>query len=412
MAKKKNTTEKAHALYGPSSAERWYNCAASTEHEKTAPPEKESPYAKEGTDAHYCLETLMRADGKKLKEARIFLEGSYPSEMVEHATEAYFEIKRRQAELPGSVLYAEEKVDTSHFTDKDQFGTLDAAIVQEFGRLVVIDFKYGAGIPVDPDENKQLICYALAVAKRFHYNFVDVELVIIQPRARHESGNTVRSWTCSIEELIAWEPRFLERVAATKDPLAAFTAGPHCKFCRGKANCPEISSSALRAAQIVFDDGAAEIVSMPEPSKAGIMNLPKTLEACDRLEVWIEAVRAHAFYTLSNGESVPGWKLVPKRATRRWADPEKATELGYKLLGPKALQPKELKSPAQLEDTFKGDAALKKFIEKHAVSVSSGLTMVAESDRRPAVNPIEIQFPDKVEVLHIKVGKKKGRKKK
>src|SRR5262249_38516269 len=50
----------AHAPLAPSSAERWMNCAGSIAAIATLPPEPESSFAIEGTEAHrmfgYCLE--------------------------------------------------------------------------------------------------------------------------------------------------------------------------------------------------------------------------------------------------------------------------------------------------------------------------------------------------------------------
>jgi len=46
----------------------------------------------------------------------------------------------------------------------------------------------------------------------------------------------------------------------------------------------------------------------------------------DRLEDWIKAVREMAQQALENNITIPGFKLVPKRATRQWVDDEGALE--------------------------------------------------------------------------------------
>jgi hypothetical protein len=86
---------------------------------------------------------------------------------------------------------------------------------------------------------------------------------------------------------------------------------------------------------------------------------------------------------LQAGGTVPGYKLVPKRATRQWVDPAKAQaaleDLG---LDQTELMETKLLSPAQAE----------KVLKKHKlampgdliVAVSSGDTLATEDDPRPA----------------------------
>jgi hypothetical protein len=85
---------------------------------------------------------------------------------------------------------------------------------------------------------------------------------------------------------------------------------------------------------------------------------------------------------LENNAPVPGWKLVPKRATRQWADPVTA-EATFNEMGLGFTEFMELKSPAQIEKALK-----KRHIampEGFTVSMSTGNTIAPESDPRPAV---------------------------
>jgi hypothetical protein len=278
---------------------------------------------------------------------------------------------------------AEQRVDASPFTCEGQFGTLDIAIVQEFGKLVIVDYKYGAGISVDPDCNSQLIYYALGISNQFNHNFQEVELVVIQPRAFHESGETIRTWTCSMNELISWEDKFRNGVKATEDPFARFESGKWCKFCPAATICPEIKDKAMKQAQIVFDDGAG-VESVPAPHTIAIENLPTILEACDKLDSWITKVREHALHVLERGEPIAGFKLVEKRSIRKWIDPEQASKSAKRIFGDKAFSEPELLSPAQFEKACTSELAIK-FMKERVSAVSSGVTMVHESDKRPAV---------------------------
>lgn len=244
---------KAHAKYSASGSKRWLSCPASIQASESY-PNIETEAAREGTNAHHCLETFMIAylagwkNGSEEAIAKM-LRKTYPRAMVRHAHEAFSYIIRR-SEGADEIL-AETKVDASHFTMKGQFGTVDAALVFLFDKLVVIDFKYGAGVPVMPEENTQAIYYALGIAKEFDYNFAEVELVILQPRDGHARG-PIRSWTIPIQKLLSYIPIFKEGVARCEDPLADFNAGEEwCMFCPAKPGC--VAYSELRHEQAQGD---------------------------------------------------------------------------------------------------------------------------------------------------------------
>jgi len=156
--------EKLHAKYSASGSERWMNCHGSITLSAKAPEQPESPYAIEGTHAHECLEFLLK-NRKKLSAAERMARKQYPKEMVKHGMDATAWILARLEEAgPDAEFLCESRVDSSYFTTDGQFGTLDAAVVEEFGTLTVIDYKYGAGHVVDPSGvdglgNSQLVNY-------------------------------------------------------------------------------------------------------------------------------------------------------------------------------------------------------------------------------------------------------------
>lgn len=393
---------KAHAKLSASGSERWLNCPGSVALSENAPPQRESGYAKEGTDAHAVLEVILKNHGKKPYSAARMLKGKYPDAMVEHALRAYKEIEVRIP--PGATVLTETKVDLT-FVGPDMFGTVDCAIVDEFGTLWVIDYKYGAGVPVDPDENTQLIYYALGIAHKYHFNFADVKLVIIQPRAPHEKG-PIREWNMTIEQLMAWEVKFRQGVERVEDPCAELTDGDWCRWCPAATICPKLKEQAMETAAIVFDDDTGALTT-PVPEMIKLPNLSNLLTACDRLELWIEKVRDHATTVLEKGHTIEGWKLVEKRSIRKWADYDKASKLARKTFGDGAFSEPELLSPAQLEKALpNAEMLVDKFIKANASDKSSGTTLVSASDKRPAVVPAELVFDDyKAEPLKLKSGK-------
>lgn len=388
----KTSEVKAHAEFSASGAERWLNCPGSISLSKKAPPQRESAYAAEGTQAHACLEFILK-NRKNLDKAIAGARRIYPGGMVDHAVEAAAWCLAKQKSMAGAELFCETKVDASPYVCEGQFGTLDVSIVQEFGRLTIIDYKYGAGTVVEPAGldgrgNPQLVYYALGVSHQYAHNFSDVELVVIQPRAYHESGETTRSHVMSIEELLAWEVTFKAGVKRARASNAPHVSGPWCKYCNAAVICPELKTKAMSQAQIVFSDDKG-LVTVPEPKLVKLPNLSRMLDACDRLEDWIQKVRDHAEHVLASGGEIDGFKLVQKRSIRRWVDKEKAQAEAVKKFGPAALTKPEILSPAQLEKAVKGAAS---WVAENVTDESSGTTLVRESDKRPAVRPIENVF--------------------
>lgn len=385
MAQKKKPQEIAHSKFSASGSQRWLNCPGSIALTEKAPEPVESIYAKEGTDAHHCLEVLLKAhiDGR-IDKGRAFLEDDYPSDMIDHAEDAAREIvgMRIRGGITGDIL-CETRVDLS-FVAPDMFGTVDVAIIREFGRLTVIDYKYGAGIPVEPDDNSQLLYYALGIAYEYAYAFDEVELVVIQPRAEHFLGTT-RKWVTPIETLYKWRDTFTRGVAKAKKPDAKLKSGDWCKFCPATPICPKLSTDALELAQIEFSpaDPDPNALVVPDPSIVPAHKLGDLITACDLLETWIKGVREHTFNEIKSGKEVPGYKLVEKRAHRKWSSEGQVAKAAAGLYGEENIFVKKLLSPAQMEKQFKNF----KWVEEHCSKNSSGLTMVPESDKRDAYDP-------------------------
>lgn len=362
---------KTHAKLSASSSDRWMNCPGSIQLSEKAPPQIESSYAREGTLAHECLELLLTGE--------VVADPIYTAEMIGHASSAVETIFDMTPK--GATIIAEQKVDLS-FIAPEMFGTLDCAIIEHFGTLKIIDYKYGAGYAVDPEDNSQLLYYALGIAHLYDYNFKDVELVIIQPRAFHPDG-PVRSWTCSMEYLLEWSEALALAVEFTKGKDAPINPGSWCKWCPAAIICPALKQDALAQAKIDFSEDLSEVI-LPDPQEVQILDLSAMLLAADKIETWIEKLRAYAFDQLSQGKDVPGFKLVEKRSIRKWNDPAQVEYNAHQMFGKKAFET-SLLSPAQLE---KAIPEAKDFIKENAVSVSSGLTMALVTDKRVAVNQL------------------------
>lgn len=232
---------KAHSKFSASGAERWLACPGSVNLSEGI-PDISSKWAEEGIEAHKVLEEI-------LIYKQIPPKGWAVTEMKAHAANAANFLFKLHEKCKGSTLFAEQRVHLK-FIHPEAFGTLDAAVVELFGTLHIIDFKYGAGVLVSAIENLQMIFYALAVAHDHQWNFQKVRLWIIQPRISGYDGPTF--WEISIEDLEAYADVFRKGIARVEKEPSTFVEGTHCHWCKAKKICPLKQEKRLQQARNLF----------------------------------------------------------------------------------------------------------------------------------------------------------------
>lgn len=385
MKTKKHSTRK-HALYSPSSAKRWMNCHGSINLIKLALKEckivhQDSPAAVEGTRAHECLEFIVKRYDRLIEAKQQALK-KWDKEMVEHAVNSARTIFKLRPSKTAKLLIESKTL----IPGTDCYGTLDYAWVDQWGELIVLDYKYGSGVPVLPiDEetklyNEQIMLYALGIAHKYKFEFERVKIGIIQPRVWREDENPLSLVSLPVKELKLFEKRVRQAIIETKKEDAELKPSEdNCRWCPVVSLCPAVSTLQMDKAGIAFTIEKG-VEKLPEIHSLNSKTLPQVLDACDLLENWIEQVRAHAFVMACDGEKIEGRKLVLKRSVRSWL-PE-ALKAAEKTFGKEAFETKLL-SPAQIEKTFGKNA--KDFTEKYSSNVSSGVTLVKQSDKRKEV---------------------------
>jgi hypothetical protein len=189
----------------------------------------------------------------------------------------------------------------------------------------------------------------------------EIEIIIVQPPF-------IRRWVTTPGRIVAFERELVKAVELSFRPDAPINHGSHCRFCAAKPICPALSGEVDRAL-------AAKVKALDA------QQLADALVVADKLEGWIKDVRELAQDLLQKGAAVPGYKLVPKRATRQWVDELKALEAFEGLVPAEELI--EMRSPAQVEKVLKKHKVT--MPEGLIVAVSSGNTLAPESDPRPAV---------------------------
>lgn len=262
------------------------------------------------------------------------------------------------------------------------FGTADFVAYDPFSRtLEVADLKYGQGVVVEVRGNAQLRYYGLGALLSIDLKEFPVEVVkitIVQPRTAHPDG-AIRSEEITVDELVGFAGELLDAARATIAPDAPLHAGAHCRFCPASGRCPEQRNRAQLVAQ---SDFAVSEFTPPAPGLLAPEQFATMLGQLHILDDWMKAMRAHAQSMLERGETVPGFKLVAKRATRKWVD-EQETEAWLHAKGHDNVDIYEMKmkSPAQIEKLV----GKKNLPSEMTVKQSSGLSMVPAADARPEV---------------------------
>lgn len=346
----------AHSKIGASSMDRWSACPGSVRLSEGI-PSISSSYAEEGTLAH-SLAADWLANGVK----PTFLDND-----MHDAVDVYVDyIAPKQAT---HTVYLEHHFDLSS-VHPGCFGTADAvAWDPKTQHLEVIDYKHGAGVYVPAADNPQLRYYGLGALLDLKLPAKTITLTIVQPRYEAYEG-PIRSETLDVLDMLDFLADLKQYAAATEAPDAPLIPGEHCRWCPAARICPELGKQANEVAKMEFGNSPT-------------YDAAKLKEALDKREIvkaWLKTIDEFAYDVLEKGGEIPGYKLVAKRATRKWRDPVEA-QAALEGFGDEIYEPTTLKTPAQMEKIVKD----KKLIGTLVVAESSGHTLVDSSDKRPAV---------------------------
>lgn len=367
MARERNVTQdivgrddKPHSRFGASAAHRWMRCPGSVQ-ASAGLPNPSTPFAEEGTMLHEVAANRLLG----------LSEETDLTDDQENVVRTYVAAVRAEIE-EDSEVFIEAKFKLPHH---DEFwGTADA-VVATGSKLRVLDLKAGRGVAVEVDYgghiNPQLGFYALgAIAFLGGRHFDDIEVIVVQPRL----GGIKRRRTSMGElNLLARELVDAARVAESDNP--PLSAGSHCKFCLARKTCSELASEVLRTAQMDFADESPTPVDV-----MSVHDLANVLNKADVIETWLKAVRDLAHALLTNGEPIPGWKLVPKRSIRKWKD-ERMVKQRLASEGLSNFLEEKLVSPAQAEKLAKKQGIQLDLFDLLDNS-ETGTTLARETDKR------------------------------
>lgn len=311
-----------HALLGASSAARWLACPASARATEGL-PDDETQYSAEGTRAHEVCEAHLRHCLKYWEAGRVApvlgesirLDGQPddPTEMVRAANQYVRFIHELWVGFPRRPsVFIEQEVDVSEWVPGG-FGTCDCLLIGG-GLLHIVDFKYGQGVPVSPVHNPQLMYYALGAYELFRETD-EIEMVrmsIVQPRMQEEP----QTWELPLADLLSWAREVLAPAAHMAwRGEGEFRTGPHCRFCKAHPNCRAWSDKY---------GPLAGFEPYPEPATLSDEELGEWLQKLEGLAAYARDLEEYAQQALLEGRTLPGWKLVQGRSTRKWTDQDAA----------------------------------------------------------------------------------------
>lgn len=389
MAELNDHSTRQHALLSASSSARWLACPPSAVAAEAYPNEP-TEYTLEGTQAHEIAEQILKGNP---------IPNDTPAEAVECAR-AYKEYIDGLITSPDAMILVEQRVDFSPWVPEG-FGTCDCIIIQD-STLIVVDYKYGRGVPVSAVNNAQLKLYALGALNDFGF-MVDVEKVethIFQPRIDNISSDSMTA-----AELMDWAENTVKPTAdkAFKGE-GEYAAGEHCRFCPHAGKCVKLTETNMDTvkANLPRHGDCSDTSNLAHDkvylsSSAGLFEMDRVLSPDKIAEVlkmeyiitmWLKRVKEQAFKDMMEGVKIPGYKLVEgKQGNRKWTEETKVIDKllseGHEL---GSFTETSVISPTQLEKKLgkkKFDELVSEFVERAPGSP----TIAQESDSKPEYSP-------------------------
>ena len=391
MKEKEIIPQHHSSVVGGSTAARVMHCPGSVALCNKMPVgiDEGSSYAREGSMLHAAIAQVIEQNMDPIDMVGFsFLDQVLTEELLEDklipAVAAFDAILDELEVMYGSestTVDVEREVTFGPYI-QGAFGSCD--IIARVGpRAIILDWKFGSGVPVSVDENEQLMFYAAAALRtpalaEATKGATEFELIIIQP----SQGEPSR-WLTTPARLKLFEKELKASVKESKLPDAPLLQGKHCRWCQGQPICPLMNGAMERAVKVNLDN-------------VDVTKLGLAISQTYVLEAFIEKVRNLAHKALEEGVEIPGVKLVQKRAMRKWVTDDERVIVNAIFEAAPEMPTSELAaidhamfttpvilSVAQMEKSLKNYRL--EIPEGLVKSVSSGTTLALESDPRPSV---------------------------
>lgn len=300
-------------------------------------------------------------------------------------------------EQPGDLI-VEHRVDLGRWMP-GQFGTLDTAIIDRERRLLTVnDLKYGAGVPVDAEGNRQLRIYGLGVVDNFDlFGDIDtIQIIIDQPRA-----GGMKFWEIDAADLLEFGEEVRAAALRVDDPDAPLVPGEkQCGFCPAKWDCEARQDWIIKMSGLDLDDDLDSEPALPSRSKIDPERRWWIVRHAHLVEQWLAKLHEDSIEAAKAGNPDPGSKLVlGRRGNRRYTDETAVEELLVPVLGDQSFT-RKLISPAQVEKLLKptkknpGNPDALSALDRLITQDEGKPILVPDSDDRPAIGPVDDLLDD------------------
>jgi len=378
-----NHADRAHAkIFSPSKADTWATCTAAPGYvDELGIPDKRTNAGDEGTAAHELLDKSLKTNkhpshykGKKFNKVWVA-----DNEMV-NAVGVVFDWVQQKI-LDGYELYNERKV---HIACTGDTGTLDVCL-RKGNHLIIVDLKYGTGVPVSPIKSRQMRLYACGMLDEQEWweEVTRVTLVIAQPRG----SETPAEWEDSIDGLKYFDKRIREIKANIEAGKVEFKASEKgCQWCRAKGVCKTYAAFATEKAEIDFASVAKDgEVKTPHMNSLTIEEMINIWKAGEELKSWIKGVGDYIYDALLRGENVPDMKLVEGQSKRQWLNEGDVMEALYRLkFKPDDYAPRSLLGLGKIEQLFSDKTKRERFMKQHTEKPKGKACLATSNDERPS----------------------------
>lgn len=429
------------SIVGGSTAGKRLACPGSYKMEQKLPATVDisNAFADEGSALHDCIAYMLDNDIVDVDEVRgmVFRDYVMTDDLIDRAivpSMQFFDDLCDAADAAGEgplEFLVEKRCELPGIPNA--FGTSDI-IWKTTKRSGILDWKFGEGVPVKAiyldDEkgdllNPQLMFYGRAAQHTFPDFFGTdkewpVEIIIYQPRVREDAkvsqlpdsaaltfnivdaddGRVTYAMT-SIAELESYRYALVRAVAEATGDSPRIEKGEHCRFAKCKTICPLFTGPVLDLSKLVKkgEKGKELAAAGGEGFDWGAF-FATVLNMKAVADTFFSEAAQQAHQYMESGFSIPGWKLVDKKAIERYIDEAGAARhaIGMGVPEEHVYTEPAIKSPAQLraelEPFMEGKTkkarteAAKEEIGKFTEKKSSGTTIAHEDDgRRDVLSP-------------------------
>ena len=279
-----------HARLSASRTDRFMQCPGSYRLESLMPYEPAGEAAAIGTAIHELSEIILRGGSIPT--------GTDPDHVV--MAQSYADFVNNLVENPRKKLIEVNLDEGLKSLHPALGGTADAVLV-DGNHLHILDLKTGR-VPVDAQDNKQLLTYALGAMRQLKApSSITCTMHIFQPRVGHSK------WTVSGLRLELHGRRLQSAAELALSGDAPTHPSPDaCRYCKAKTICPSMREKVQEVARNDFK---------PDTSIT-----PEMLDNAVLMAAWADAVQSAAKEQLTNGKSIQGWTMRIGRKTKFWKD--------------------------------------------------------------------------------------------